>query len=351
MKYRIDVPHFGKFFTVPCSAVENYIKTADANYVKVLLCLLCSNSDTADVHSVAEICGLSVSQVEDGVLFWKNCGVISAEPCADSTDTPPEALPPKAAAASAPISREAMPVCAADAVNPMKNTAAAKSVVRYSNKEIAEKVRADKELKTLFDEIQRVFGRPITGTETAGLINIYEYYGYDVPSIIMICEFCRSIGKPKIAYIETVARDWFSRGICDFAQVENEIIRQGEQHGFDSAVARALGIEGKLTKKQEEYFAQWKEWGFDEKAIDLAGQRCRENKNKTDIRYINGILNRWKQENLMTAEAVEEQERQFRESRAKNEDSGENSYDLNEWRNMAAAFNPNTLGFEEDDDI
>lgn len=346
MKYKIDVPHFGKFFTVPCSAVENYIKTVDANYVKVLLCLLCSNSDTADVQSIAEACGISVSQAEDGVLFWESHKVITAEPCPASPDSPP-----KAAAASAPIVREAVPVCTTDAVNPMKNTATAKSVVRYSNKEIAEKVRADKDLKTLFDEIQRVFGRPITGTETAGLINIYEYYGYDVPSIIMICEFCGSIGKSKIAYIETVARDWFSRGICDFTQVEKEIIRQGEQHSFNSSAARVLGIEGKLTKKQEEYFAQWKEWGFDEKAIDLAGQRCRENKNKTDIRYINGILNRWKQEDLMTAEAVEENERKYRESRAKTESNGESSYDLNEWRNLAASFNPNTLGFEEDDDI
>ena len=31
MKYRIDLPRVGRFFSVPCSAVDKYIKTADAD--------------------------------------------------------------------------------------------------------------------------------------------------------------------------------------------------------------------------------------------------------------------------------------------------------------------------------
>lgn len=339
MKYKIDVPRFGKFFTVPGKA-EDYLKTADARYFKVLLCLLCSNSSVADLESVAESCGkeVTVAVAEDALIFWTTAEVISAEPLdgCEASKTKPAAV-----AASAEIKQPAAPPAPSNA---------ARASVRYSNKEIAEKLRENDDLKTLFDEVQRIFGRTLNNTETVGFINIYEYYGYDVPSIVMIADFCRSIGKPKIAYIETVARDWFSRGICDFAQVESEIIKQTKQHDFNTAAARVLGIEGRLTKKQEEYFSQWKDWGFDEKTIDLAGERCRENKNKTDIRYVNGILSRWKREGLMTAEAVEEQERQFRENGGKRE-SSEESYDLNSWRSLADNFDPNALSFEEDDDI
>ena len=85
MKYRIDLPRVGRFFSVPCSAVDKYIKTADADYFKVLMCLLCADSDIADEQEIAERCGFkNVSTTADGILFWKNCGVISAETLAES---------------------------------------------------------------------------------------------------------------------------------------------------------------------------------------------------------------------------------------------------------------------------
>lgn len=345
MKYRIDLPRVGRFFSVPCSAVDKYIKTADADYFKVLMCLLCADSDIADEQEIAERCGFkNVSTVADGILFWKNCGVISAETLGEST-------PKQAEPTSAPIMPKqetpAAPVCVTDAVNPMKNTAAAKSIMRYSNKEIMEKVKKNAELKTLFDQAERIFGRLINGSETAGLLNLYEYYGYDVPSILMLIDFCVSIGKPRIAYIETVAKDWFSRGICTYAQVESEIAEQEKQHDVNVRFARVLGIEGKLTKKQEEMFAQWNSWGFGADMVDLAGERCRENKNKTDVRYINGILSRWKESGIATPEDVERQEI----ARRRQIEQEKPSYDLDRWQQMADNFDPNTLGFEEDDDI
>ncbi len=345
MKYRIDLPRVGRFFSVPCSAVDKYIKTADADYFKVLMCLLCADSDIADEQEIAERCGFkNISTAADGIIFWKNCGVISAE-------TVGESAPKQAEPTSAPIMPKqetpAAPVCVTDAVNPMKNTAAAKSIMRYSNKEIMEKVKKNAELKTLFDQAEHIFGRLINGSETAGLLNLYEYYGYDVPSILMLIDFCVSIGKPRIAYIETVAKDWFSRGICTYAQVESEIAEQEKQHDVNVRFARVLGIEGKLTKKQEEMFAEWNSWGFSTNMVDLAGERCRENKNKTDVRYINGILKRWKESGIATPEDVERQEI----ARRRQIEQEKPSYDLDRWQQMADNFDPNTLGFEEDDDI
>lgn len=72
MKYRIDLPRVGRFFSVPCSAIDKYIKTADADYFKVLMCLLCADSDIADEQEIAERCGFkNVSIAADGILFGK----------------------------------------------------------------------------------------------------------------------------------------------------------------------------------------------------------------------------------------------------------------------------------------
>jgi DnaD/phage-associated family protein len=347
MKYTIDVPHFGKFFTVPCGAVENYIKTADGNYIKVLLCLLCSNSNVSDTHQIAEECGVSDSVAEDGILFWKGKGIISAEAVGDSAKPQAVAASVSVNAAGSPKSEpQAKPVCLTDAINPMKNTAAAKSVIRYTHKDIAEKVKKDKDLQILFDEAQRVFGKTINDTETAGLINIYEYYGFDVPSIIMIIEYCKSIGKTRIAYIETVARDWFEQGICEYAEVEAKIIKQTEQDSYFNAAMRAVGLQGKLTPKRQEFFTQWKEWGFDEEMLELAGDSGTDGASKPSVEYVNGILKRWYESGIFTPEDVKRDKAAHVEAKA----ASNPSYSIEEWKRMASEFDPNTLGFEEDDE-
>jgi DnaD/phage-associated family protein len=357
MKYIIDLPRFGKFFTVPCSAVENYIKVADGNYVKVLLCLLCSNSNTADVQTVAESCGISASQAEDGILFWQSRGVISAQP-----ENSPD-LPPTAVAASAPIQSaesvnpksetEAKPSGAAEAaVTPKKYIAVQKTVVQYTPKEIAEKINQNPDLQTMFGEIERIFGKTLNQTQIGGFIHIYEYYEFDVPSIVMIVDFCKSMGKTSISYIESIARDWAAREICDFTQVEEEIIRQTEQNSYNSSAARVLGIEGKLTPKQQEFFAQWKEWGFDENMLNLAGELCRNEKNRFNLNYTNGILRNWHASGISTPEDVKRSKQAYEDSKsARAAESGEKtSYNINKWQSISSRLDPNKISFEEDDD-
>lgn len=319
----------------PCRAVEKYIKTADAEFFKVLAFVLCSDSGTADTVEIAERCNIRESVAEDAVLFWLDRGVLKTVGKVKPQSAAPQPQP-------ASETRE-------------KPAAPPKTAVRYTPKEIARKSEENEDIAALFEESQKIFGRLLNDTEMQGLINIYEYCGFEVAAILMIEGYCKDLGKCKIGYIEKVAKEWFSEGIVDFSQVENEIIRRTSQHSFDKQVALKLGIEGRLTPVQEKYFTQWREWGFDVAAINLAGERCRETKNKTDIRYINGILSRWKDERLLTTEDVLASEEAFRRKQAQkteNEKSGKDtSYDLDKWQSMAASLDLNMLGFEEDEDV
>ncbi|SDA17550.1 DnaD and phage-associated domain-containing protein [Ruminococcus sp. YE71] len=343
MRYKIGVMPFGRVFTVPCAA-ENYIKVADPKFCKVLIALMCTDTDIADTDELAARCGLTPSEAEDAVIFWSTYGVISAAP-ENGEPIKQVTAEPQPVQTAEPVP-QAQPVVLTEAIDPMKNTAAAKSTVRYSPKDLAQKARENTELATLYEEVQKIFGRTINTTETAGFVNLYEYYGFSVPSILILTRFAHEHGKDRIAYIESVAKDWHSRGIVEYGAVEAEIIRQTEANRIDEKLKRVLGIEGSLTKKQLEYFARWREWGFDVETIDLAGQRCREKKNRFELGYTNGILKRWQEEKLMSVEAVIASELRFEQERTDNARS-DTSYDVSGWEDMALTLDPSLLGTEE----
>lgn len=339
MIYRIGYPRFGRFFSVPCGAAEKYMTQADGDQWKVLLCLLCSDGDCADTAELAARAGVSETSAEDALIAWTSRGIISAR--REGQGSAPSAAVPVSAPvmqpiAAAPVSK---PAPAAAEARPAKQKAA----VRYSPKELAEKAERSPEIAGLFEGVQAILGRPITGTETAGYLNLCEYYGFSAASILILTRFAHDLGKDRIAYIEAVAKDWFAKGITDYEDVEREIGRMTEQNKYDILIKNALGIEGKTTAKQAELFRQWHEWGFDADTVELAGEHCRDNKSKNVLGYINGILRRWHENGLMSVRAVLESEKKYKESRKKleAEKGGDNSsLNVDKWYELAESFDP-----------
>lgn len=335
MDYKIDCRQWGRFFSVPCSVVDDYILLSDGDFVKVLLCLLCSDSRIVSTEQLAVKAGVSAEKAEDAIIHWSSLGVISAE-----------IVDGKIVAQAKPrisVAQVKAPVQQVEAINPAKNTIDAKTRVKYSTREIAEKIEKSDELKALYDDIQRVFKRTINGTEMAAVLNLYEYYNYSVASILMIAEFCTSIGKGKMAYIETVAKNWFEQGICTYSDVEAEIIRQTKQRGFENRVARSFGIENKLTKKQREFIQKWHDMGFSVEMLEIAYEKCMDSTNKLHFGYINRILENWSGKQILTPQQVDEDDKKYTSKKTSRSSEGpkNTSYDLDEWEKFALNFNPN----------
>ncbi len=59
--------------------VDKYIKLSDGDFVKVLLCILCSTERECDSAKLAEKSGLSENTVIDAVTHWVSLGVITSE--------------------------------------------------------------------------------------------------------------------------------------------------------------------------------------------------------------------------------------------------------------------------------
>ncbi len=352
MIYRIDCDRWGRFFSVPCSVVDEYIKLSDGEFVKILLCILSSNSCVVDTGALAVQAGVSSQIAEDAVVYWAGLGVISA---ANENGTEIKKMPEKpVVSASVVVNSEPKskpvkenPVSSIEAINPAKSSQANKTSVKYTPRELSEIAEKNEEIKMLVNDIQKILCRTINMTEMAGIINLYEYYGFSAASILMISEYCYQLGKDRFAYIETVAKNWFERGIVDYLDVENEIIKQSEERSFQNKAAKVLGIEGKLTKKQIEFIDKWRQMGYTLEMIEIAYEKCMNNKNKLSLSYVDGIFKNWSGKSIITPEQVAAEDAKFLNSSSSKKkfnpktENKNTSYDLSDWEQLAMNNDPN----------
>ncbi|MDO5125282.1 MAG: DnaD domain protein [Ruminococcus sp.] len=332
MNYKIDVKQWGRFFSVPCSVVDDYILLSDGDFVKVLLCILCSNSNIISVENLSKQAGVSEEKAEDAIIHWSTLGVISAQ----TEDG--KALDPQPQIHNNQVSAS---VGTVESISIPKSPTDAKTRVKYSTREIAEKIDANDELKGLFDAMQTVLKRIINGTEMAAILNLYEYYNYSAASILMIAEFCVKIGKNRIAYIEKVAKSWFEQGICTYSEVEAEIVRQEAYQSYEKSIMRVFGVQNKLSKRQQEYVSQWNSMGFSVEMLEIAYDICMNNTNKLSFPYINKILENWVKKNIRTPKQYEKDDTSYKNN-MKQTVSGEKkdtSYDLNELQQYLLNYN------------
>ena len=329
MNYTVNVKQWGRFFSVPCSVVDNYILLSDGDFVKALLCILCSDSQNISTEQLAAKAGISAEKADDAMIHWASLGVISVEKENGKTIEKKE-----------PVITEKNDNT--QAIKP--KTVDAKTRVKYTTKEISEKIDGNEELKALFNDIQSVFKRTINATEMASILNLYEYYNFSAASILMIAEYCESIGKGRMAYIETVAKNWFAEGICSYKDVEEQIIKQTKDREFCNKIINAFGIESRLSKRQKEYIHSWEKMGFSVDMIKIAYDKCIDSTNKLNFGYINKILENWAKDNIYTSQQVELADKEFSKNKADIKDNKETSYDLDEWEKFALNFNPNIGG-------
>lgn len=346
MVYKFDCDLWGANFSVPSKVVDDYIKISDGTFIKVLLCILCSSSREIDTAELAKKSGLGEETVIDAITHWQNLGVISAQKSVDSVAQPLSAENVQPAVnVDAPVKAEKPPVSAVEAVNPTKAAVSHKLCIRYKNSEILEKVNKDSDLKHLFNEIQTVLQYTINGTEQGELLALYEYYHFDVASILLAAEYCVSMEKRRVSYIVTVMKRWYELDICTYAQIEAEIIRLTDIKSFESKVLKAFGVETKPSKQQLEYISKWRSMGFSLEMLEIAYERCVNNTNKLSFKYIDTILNNWSGKSITSPQQVADEDTRYKgKKQVRQQTDKQTSYNLDDYEEFAMNYDLSKSG-------
>ncbi|MBQ8965347.1 DnaD domain protein [Ruminococcus sp.] len=343
MEYNFDTDSWGASFSFPWAAAGGFIKSCSEAEIKILLCILAGARFTNSAV-LSAMSGYSEADVDAAVEYWKNAGVLSVngskQNITANTDDKPHTF-----------SDKKEPVSLVEAVKPKSMAVEKKVTVKYSQQEMKEKAENDAVLKGLINEIQSL-QFSINGSEMAKIIELYELYKFDAPSIMLAADHCRAAGKCSIAYLHTVMVNWYDKGINSYTDVENEIIKAQERRTFENKVLRIFGMENKPSPKQREYMAEWNDRGYNFELIEIAYNKCLDVKNKLNFSYIDGILKNWASGGITTAVQVEQEDNSRRAARQQKTETEKPSFDLGEYDRYAQSIDLSTIdpsGRKDDD--
>lgn len=336
MAYDIGSGIWKSVFAVPSEIIDSHIKMASGLSVKVLMLIL-RRGGNIQLNEIAELLGQSESDIKDSIHFWEEAGVMNCSSGQNSVyiqEAPAKNLSgtdiqyqehqietPKPASQDAPN------------VDTRKIATLSSGRRRFSTHEINEMAEQDNIISFLLQEAQAVIGKPLTPIATDTVVALYSFYEMQPDIILMIIQYCVSIDKPSMRYIEKVAADWLDKGIDTHEKAEAEILERARKSSIEGEVKRAFGIDRALVPSEQKFIETWTEkYKQDISLIRLAYERNIDIKAQLSFAYINGILTNWYSSGISTpAEALKEMHDKKSKVADKDKDS---SYAIDELEDM-----------------
>lgn len=308
MKYSLNAGEWNSVFAVPASVVDKYIKLAGGDSLKLLLFLLRHGGEEFSEEQLsAELDFRERGELEDAALFWVQRGIIrfdnggALEASSPQKDVPEEKPVPKPRPSVRPVI--------------------------VSSGELADRIRSDKELQTLFAEAERLYARPLRQSDNRLIISLIDDHGLTVGVALMLLNYCFKAGKTSSGYIQTVAADWAAEEINTIELANARILSLERQNGVEQRLREAMEMSTKLSAKMKRFIKTWTDWGFDEQMIMLAYERTIDQIKEWKPEYANRILESWKDEGIRSPAAAE-QAAQARRQTVKT--GGNSSFDMND---------------------
>lgn len=282
-------------FSIPYSFIDTYLPAANGTFVKIYLYALRHSGQELTDEGIAEALGILESDVLKAWKYWEKQGVVSLE--GGAVDFSPNA--PRNAPA-APVKKETV-----------------SSRKKYTEKEMAQAMETNPELKVLYRFAQQKLGNIISPSDVNILFSLYDWLKLPVEVIVMLFEYCAEKGKLNMRYIESTAVHWVERGMRTAEQVE-EFCRQEElQKQQYAEFQKMVGITGrKLSQTEKKYIDSWTgQMNFSFDMIRLAYDQTVMNTGQLSMPYLNKILTSWHRDGITTPQAAEQAQEQYRSSK------------------------------------
>ena len=350
MEYTVSASEWRNIFAVPVQVVDKYIRTCGALSLRALLILLRRGGSAQEEEIAAEL-ATDAAEVRDALRYWVNEGILTASGQArlqqaapvqsppEPTETVPAAVPPK--------QKESRP---RQELPPKGMTSTYRG--RPTNEQIAAMMAKDPNIEFLFQAASEKLGKYLQLTDRSSLIYLYDWAGIPIDGILMVIQYCCSLGKRQMRYIERVALDWQDAGVNSLETAEEHIRGLEERNSWAGEVKAAFGIRDReLVEKEQAYVNKWYgEYHSGIQLIRLAYERTIERIGKLSFPYVDSILKSWQEKKITTPqEAMQEQKREEPAKQSsvpaarKGQDGlGTPSYDLDEINRLLldAAINP-----------
>ena len=270
MAYKINFERYSENFSLPAEIVGDEISTVNGDYLKVILLIFKNSDKNYSANLLSNLLNLPEKQINEAISYWISKGIlieqasgrISPEVIVMSKRTPQPAFPPK------------------EAIN--------------------------NELAFLLECMENQLKRPITSMEYKSIVHIMETIRLPADVILMAVEYCISIDKANIRYIEKVCATWADHGITTHELAEQYLTLQKQARQEETKIKKLFGIQDRnLIESEKEHIHRWlHQFEYDISMIKLAYEKTVNAIGKLSFPYINKILSSWKEKGYAAPDEV-----------------------------------------------
>ena len=187
----------------------------------------------------------------------------------------------------------------------------------YTQIDIAERTEGDATFRLLRGEVEKLLGRRLTTADCGILLGLYDHLSLPADVIYQLVCHCverseRAYGegrRPTLRQIEREGYLWSRRGIDSIPRAIDYLKTYHQRQGLIPAYMRALQLGDRLPAPSEEKFLiEWMDMGFPPEVVAIAYDRTMLRCHELKWGYLGGILKKWHEKGLHTAESVEKGE-------------------------------------------
>lgn len=269
--------------------IDDYMAAANGEYVKVYLYLLRHQDVPVTVEVLADALNHTEADVRRALAYWKKAGVLLEETENEKTEKPVESAEHREAQVTGTVKEESSatvsPVPAAE-----KKPAGPRP--SYTPDQV-NRLAKEEEFTQLLYIAQKYMNKIFTPRECE--VFAYLYDGLHMPAELLeyLVEYCVQGGHSSIRYIETVALNWYEKGLLTVQQAKGYTVSYTKD---TFAVMKAFGLNDRKPGEAEtETIRRWfKEYGFDREIIVEACNRTLASIHSPSFQYADKILSQWK---------------------------------------------------------
>lgn len=263
---------------------QKYLNRAKKTELKVLYSIF-MNGECTDADVLCKQTEESKEAVNAALAFWRCAGVIG-----ESDD------------------EEIVPCDTVNNVaNEEKKQVEAKPNAAYTLIEIAEVRSRDSKFGSLVDYFEKISGHLYNSAEQGIVLYLYDTLGIDCELIMGVAQYCASIGKNSVRYIEKTVLNITEEGVSTYAELEKYLEKQNKSREFADKVKEIIGAKDRaLSRAEKVHISKWhKEYGCSEELVSYAYEKTVAKINKPQVNYMSKILESWHEKGLKTPEEVD----------------------------------------------
>ena len=176
----------------------------------------------------------------------------------------------------------------------------------YTNEEMA-RVLNESEFSSFYKWVETKLGRILNSAEQEKLYGLYDAVGVSYDVISGIIEYCVSIGKKSMRYIERTVISIHDEGISNYNELQSYFQKRKTLENTYESVKSLIGADNRaLTKSEKNYIDKWVNiYGSSFELMEHAYEKTVNSIAKPSVSYMSKILESWYVNGYKTVEQVE----------------------------------------------